>query len=91
MGIEDNIKNIKPPRLTYCPYIKGHKDFGNTQCSEQITRMFFQRLCNTGAYEQCKICAKKHNELKNPIAWLQKEAVDKENKRNPKEKGSNDL
>ena len=42
----------------------------------QITKDFFSRICNSPAYVNRHHFAKKVNELKTPMSWLQKIAVD---------------
>ena len=51
-----------------CPYIQD--------CQVKITKDFFNRICNSPAYVNCHHFAKKVNELRTPMAWLQKMAVD---------------
>jgi hypothetical protein len=51
-----------------CPYIQD--------CYVQITKDFFSRICNSPSYVNCHHFAKRVNELRTPIAWLQKLAVD---------------
>jgi len=51
-----------------CPYIRD--------CGVQITKDFFTRICNTSAYLNCHHFAKRVGELRCPMAWLQKLAVD---------------
>lgn len=51
-----------------CPYIHD--------CRFQVTQDFFKRICNTAAYINCHHFAKMVGELKTPMAWLQKMAID---------------
>jgi hypothetical protein len=51
-----------------CPYLHD--------CNVFITKDFFARICNSPSYVNCHHFAKKVNELKTPMAWLQKLAVD---------------
>lgn len=51
-----------------CPFLKT--------CSVQITKEYFLRVCNTNAYMNCHHLAKRIGELKTPIGWLQKIAVE---------------
>ncbi len=51
-----------------CPYLRD--------CGVRITKDFFNRICNSPAYVNCHHFAKKVNELKTPMSWLQKIAVD---------------
>jgi len=41
-----------------------------------ITKDFFTRICNSPAYLNCHHFAKKVNELRTPMEWLQKLAID---------------
>ena len=51
-----------------CPYIH--------ECDVQVTRDYFTRVCNTTAYVNCHTYAKMVGELKTPMLWLQKLAID---------------
>jgi hypothetical protein len=51
-----------------CPYLHD--------CGVNVTKDFFIRICNSVAYLNCHHFARKVNELKTPIEWLQKMAVD---------------
>ena len=51
-----------------CPYLHD--------CGVKITKDFYNRICNSPAYVNCHHFAKKVNELKTPMSWLQKIAVD---------------
>ena len=51
-----------------CPYIH--------ECEIQVTRDYFTRVCNTSGYINCHHFAKMVGELKTPMAWLQKIAID---------------
>ena len=51
-----------------CPYLH--------ECRVPITKDFFSRICSSPSYVNCHHFAKKVNELKTPMAWLQKIAVD---------------
>jgi hypothetical protein len=53
-----------------CPYLHD--------CEVHTTRDFFKRICNTVAYVNCHHFAKKVGELKTPMAWLQKIAIDQD-------------
>lgn len=53
----------------YCPFFKT--------CSVQITRDYFNRVCNTNGYLNCHHFSKRLGELKTPIGWLQRIAVEK--------------
>lgn len=54
----------------HCPFLKS--------CSVELTRDYFLKICNTNSYATCHHFAKKIGELKNPIGWLQKIAVERE-------------
>jgi len=51
-----------------CPYLQD--------CSVTVTKDFFARICKTTSYLNCHHFAKRVGELKTPMAWLQKMAVD---------------
>ncbi len=51
-----------------CPYLHD--------CESHVTKDFFSRICNSPAYINCHHFAKKVGELKVPMAWLQKLAID---------------
>jgi hypothetical protein len=51
-----------------CPYLH--------ECRVPITKDFFSRICNSSSYVNCHHFAKKVNELRTPMTWLQKLAVD---------------
>lgn len=51
-----------------CPYLHD--------CNVAITKDFFSRICNSPSYVNCHHFAKNVNELRTPMAWLQKLAVD---------------
>ena len=51
-----------------CPYLHD--------CGVYITGDFFRRICNTPSYLNCHHFAKRVGELRPPMAWLQKLAVD---------------
>jgi len=51
-----------------CPYLYN--------CSVAITKDFFRRVCKTPGYINCHHFAKRTDELKTPLSWLQKLAVD---------------
>ena len=51
-----------------CPYLQD--------CGVRVTKDYFARICNTTAYLNCHHFAKRVGELKPPMAWLQKLAVD---------------
>jgi hypothetical protein len=51
-----------------CPYLQD--------CAVSITKDFFTRICNSPAYLNCHHFAKRVNELRTPMEWLQKLAID---------------
>lgn len=51
-----------------CPFLDN--------CGIPITKDFFSRVCKTPGYLNCHHFAKRVGELKKPITWLQKLAVD---------------
>ena len=51
-----------------CPYIH--------ECETQVTKDYFTRVCNTVAYINCHHFAKMVGELRTPMNWLQRLAVD---------------
>lgn len=58
----------KKLRKKDCPYLHD--------CSIRVTKDFFARICNTTAYVNCHHFAKRVDELRTPMSWLQKLAVD---------------
>ncbi len=53
-----------------CPYLQD--------CGIYITKDFFARICNSPAYLNCHHFAKRVNELRTPMDWLLKLAVDQD-------------
>ncbi len=51
-----------------CPYLYS--------CENQVTRDYFTRICNTPSYVNCQYFAKLVGELRRPMTWLQKLAVE---------------
>lgn len=51
-----------------CPYIH--------ECEVQVTKDYFSRVCNTTAYVNCHHFAKMVGELRTPMSWIQKLAID---------------
>ena len=51
-----------------CPFLKT--------CTVKLTRDYFLRVCNTNGFVNCHHLAKKIGELKTPVAWPQKLAVE---------------
>jgi hypothetical protein len=54
----------------FCPFLKS--------CSVDLTRDYFLKICNTNSYASCQHFAKRLGELKTPINWLWKIAVERE-------------
>jgi hypothetical protein len=53
-----------------CPY--------TIDCAAPITKDYFGRICNSVVYLKCHHFARRVDELKPPMAWLQRFAVDEE-------------
>ena len=53
-----------------CPFLKS--------CEVRVTKDYFIRLCIGDGYVNCHHFAKKIDELRTPIEWLQKIAVERE-------------
>ena len=51
-----------------CPYLYD--------CGIAVTKDFFSRVCKSPGYINCHHFAKRVGELKTPLTWLQKMAVD---------------
>ncbi|MCK4582531.1 hypothetical protein KAU18_04380 [Candidatus Bathyarchaeota archaeon] len=51
-----------------CPFLHD--------CGVPVTKDFFTRVCKTPGYLNCHHFAKKMGDLKKPLTWLQKLAVD---------------
>jgi len=51
-----------------CPFLHD--------CGVQITKDYFARICNATAYINCHHFAKRVGELRTPMSWLQKLAID---------------
>jgi hypothetical protein len=47
-------------------------------CVASVTKEFFGRICNSVAYLKCHHFARRVGELKAPMAWLQRFAIDEE-------------
>ena len=57
-------------RRESCPYM--------IDCAAPVTKDYFGRICNTVVYLKCHHFARRVDELKPPMAWLQRFAVDEE-------------
>ena len=51
------------------------------ECNISITKNFFFRICNTPQYQNCHHYARKKDQLKTPLIWLQKKAIQDEGKK----------
>jgi hypothetical protein len=51
-----------------CPYLND--------CGVKVTKDYFSRICNSTVYINCHHFAKRMGELRTPIGWLQKLAID---------------
>jgi len=51
-----------------CPFLQD--------CGVPVTKDFFTRVCKTPGYLNCHHFAKRMGDLKTPLTWLQKLAVD---------------
>lgn len=50
-----------------CPFL--------LECNNEVTKNFYQRICNTNNYNNCHHYARRLGILMTPMAWLQKKAV----------------
>ena len=50
-----------------CPYV--------LECRIEITHTYFSRVCNADGHVKCHHLAKKMGELKAPLVWLQRLAM----------------
>jgi hypothetical protein len=57
-------------RRESCPYM--------VDCAAHVTKDYFGRICNTVVYLKCHHFARRVDELKAPMTWLQRFAVDEE-------------
>jgi len=64
----ENIKGLTEEK--HCPFLKS--------CSTDLTRDYFLKICNTNSYPTCHHFAKRIGDLRTPVAWLQKIAVERE-------------
>lgn len=64
----ENLQELSEEK--WCPFLKS--------CSIDLTRDYFIKICNTNAYATCHHFAKRLGELKTPVGWLQKIAVERE-------------
>lgn len=54
---------------SFCPFLKT--------CSVKLTKDYFVRVCNTNGYMNCHHFAKRIGDLKTPVVWLQRIAVER--------------
>jgi hypothetical protein len=57
-------------RRESCPYL--------VDCAAPVTKEYFGRICNSAVYLKCHHFARRVGELKAPMAWLQRFAIDEE-------------
>jgi hypothetical protein len=57
-------------RRESCPYL--------IDCVAPVTKEYFSRICNSATYLKCHHFARRVGELKAPMAWLQRFAMDEE-------------
>ncbi len=55
-------------KLKDCPCI--------LDCGVEVTHDFFTRMCKRDNYTSCQHFAKRFGELKFPMTWLQKQAIE---------------
>ena len=55
------------------------------ECQHKVTREYFLRICMGGGYKSCNHYAERMGELRIPIQWLQKVAVEQEKARRLRE------
>lgn len=53
----------------YCPFV--------TSCAVDLTKDYFVKVCNGSGYVSCHHFAKRIGELRRPMNWLQKLAVER--------------
>ncbi len=58
-----------------CPYL--------LDCGVPVTKNFFNLLCNSSRYTDCRHFAKRCGELQSPLVWLQKRAMHEERVKAP--------
>ena len=64
----DSLRELSEEKC--CPFLKS--------CTIDLTRDYFLKICNTNGYASCHHFAKRIGELRPPICWLQKIAVERE-------------
>jgi hypothetical protein len=50
------------------------------ECESGVTRDYFKRICGTRGYVKCHHYARRMDELKSPMAWLQRHAMNEANR-----------
>jgi hypothetical protein len=75
--VESQLRTVTPSEAMHkvlkredCPCLMG--------CEAPVTRNFFTRICNSTHYLNCHHFARKMDELKSPMTWLQALAVHEE-------------
>jgi len=63
---------VKKRPTGYCIFLNG--------CTKKVTNHYFQKICYSKLYVTCHQYAGKLKELNTPMIWLQKMAVEAENK-----------
>jgi hypothetical protein len=58
-----------------CPYI--------LDCGIEVTKDYFIRMCKRDNYTSCQHFAKRCGELKIPMSWLQRQAIEQVQVREP--------
>ncbi len=67
-------------RWESCPYM--------IDCAAPVTKDYFGRICNSVVYLKCHHFARRVGELKAPMAWLQRFAVDEERRLTQMDEGA---
>jgi hypothetical protein len=57
----------------HCPFLK--------RCKHRVTKHYFRNICDKVAYLRCRHYAKRVEEFKSPLEWLQKLAIEEAKKR----------
>jgi hypothetical protein len=61
------IEPMKKNKIKECPFL--------LECNTPITKNFFYRICSSAHFQNCHHYARKKDELKTPLIWLQKKAI----------------
>lgn len=62
-------------RIEDCPYL--------LDCGIPVTKNFFNCLCNSYRYTDCRHFVRRAGELQAPLVWLQKQAMKEERRKAP--------